>query len=295
MFSVFFGQFLLDRNIIKSKDLNALLDISKSTKVKLGVLAINSGLMNVDDVNLINTLQTKEDKKFGELAIEKKLLTNSELEMLLHVQASEHLKLPQTLINENFFTASEVKSFLEEYKSTYSLDDTNFDNFKNGEINTIIDTYLNFENDPFSDLYKEYISLFYKNITRFIDSATSLDNAKIIDLKKYDYVIKQNIIGPKRIYTGYASSKNILIKFAEKFADESFDAFSEYVQDSLYEFLNLNNGLYLINSSDYGVETSLNTQTTAKNYIIQSNKVYRIPIHLSFGDIDLLISLNPIA
>lgn len=295
MFSVFFGQFLLNQGIVSGKELNRLLDISKKTRVKLGVLAINSGLMTADNVNKLNTLQTKIDKRFGQLAIQEGYLTEPELNILLSVQSSEHLKLSQTLIDEDIMTYDEVENQLKRYKEVYSLTDENFQALKDGKATTIIDTYLNFGKDSFAELYKEYISLFYKNVVRFIDSSIRIEHLEIIETKTYEFLVKQDIIGPKRIYTGFAGKSDVLMKFASKYADESFHSLDDYAQDALGEFLNLNNGLYLVNLSDYGVEMSLELQSIQKNYLIESNKVYAVPFYTSFGRFDLLISLNPIA
>lgn len=294
MFSVFFGQFLLNQGTIDKETLSKLLDISKKTKVKLGVLAINSGLMTADNVNKVNHLQTQVDKRFGQIAIDQGFLTDPELDILLSVQDTEHLKISQTLIDQKIMTYEEVERNLVLYKEAFSLSDESFDALKDGKAKTIIDTYLNFQQDPFTDLYKEYITLFYKNTVRFIDSSLSIDHVEIIDSKQYDYIIKQDITGPKRVYTGFAAKTDVLIKLASEYADEAFHSLDDYAQDALGEFLNLNNGLYLVNLSDYGVEMSLEIQTIQKNHLIESNKVYCIPFLTSYGQFDLLISLNPI-
>jgi len=294
MFSVFFGQYLLNEGALNREDLNRLLDISKKTRVKLGVLAINSGLMTADNVNRVNQLQTKIDKRFGQISIDEGFLTEPELGILLSVQDSEHLKLSQTLIDQHIMSYEEVESYLKKYKSTFSLSDEAFEDLRDGKARTIINAYLNFDNDAFSDLYKEYITLFYKNVVRFIDSNIRIDHVEIIESKQYDYIIKQDIIGHKRIYTGFGAKTETLVKFASQYADESFHSLDDYAQDALGEFLNLNNGLYLVNLSDYGVDMDLEIQTIQKNHLIESNKVYCIPFFTTFGRVDLLLSLNPI-
>lgn len=294
MFSVFFGQYLLNKGVIDNDTLAQLLETSKKTRVKLGVLAINSGLMTADNVNKVNHLQMKKDLRFGELAMEEGYLTDAELEILLSVQASEHLKLSQTLIDEGIMTFDDVEFHLNKYRQQYSLSDEAFDALKSGQADTIIDTYLKFDQDPFKDLYQEYITLFFKNMIRFIDSIVRIDELIVIDSKQYDYIIKQDITGPKRIYTAFGGKSDVLVKFASEYADESFHSLDDYALDALGEFLNLNNGLYLVNLSDYGVDLSMSTQTVQKNHIIEANKVYCVPFYTSFGRIDLLISLNPI-
>lgn len=294
MFGVFLGQFLLSEGVLSTNELHRLLDISKNTKVKLGVLAINSGLMTADNVNKVNLLQGEKDKRLGEIAIDEGFLTEPELEMLLSVQDSEHLKLSQTLIDEKILTIDEMADHLAAYKTQYSLNDEAFEALKDGKAKAIINTYLKFDNEPFADLYKEYITLFYKNVVRFIDSTFRIEEVTLVDSNQYDFIIKQEIIGPKRIYTAFAAETDTMIKFSSRFADESFNSLDDYAQDSLGEFLNLNNGLYLVNLSNYGVDLDLSVQTFSKNYSVDTNKVYCIPLYLSFGKVDLLISLNPI-
>lgn len=294
MFSVFFGQFLLNQGIIDKETLSKLLDISKKTKVKIGVLAINSGLMTADNVNRVNHLQTKIDKRFGEISIDEGFLTDPELDILLSVQETEHLKISQTLIDLNIMNLEEVEASLNHYKTTYSLSNESFEALRDGKAKTIIDTYLNFNQDPYTELFKEYITLFYKNTVRFMDSSLSIDHVEVIDSRQYDYIIKQDIVGPKRIYTGFAAKTDVLIKLASEYADEAFHSLDDYAQDALGEFLNLNNGLYLVNLSDYGVDMTLEIQIIQKNHLIASNKVYCIPFLTSYGRFDLLISLNPI-
>lgn len=294
MFSVFFGQYLLNQGAIDKETLNKLLDISRKTRVKLGVLAINSGLMTADNVNRVNQLQTKIDKRFGQIAIDEGFLTEPELDILLSVQDSEHLKLSQTLLDEKIMTYDQVEEYLTSYKAAFSLDDDAFEDLRDGRARTIIDTYLNFGNDTFSDLYKEYITLYYKNVIRFIDSSIRIDHVEVIDSRQYDYIIKQDIVGPKRIYTGFGAKTDVLVRFASQYADESFHSLDDYAQDALGEFLNLNNGLYLVNLSDYGVDMSMEIQSIQKNHLIASNKVYCIPFYTSFGRVDLLLSLTPI-
>lgn len=295
MFSVFFGQFLLNQGVIDAKSLNKLLDLSKQTRVKLGVLAINSGLMTADNVNKVNQLQAKVDKRFGEIAIDEGFLTEPELGLLLSVQESEQMKLSQALIDEHIMTFEDVEKYIRLYRETYSLNDDDFEALKDGNSKVIIDAYLNFGTDSFAELYKEYITLFYKNMVRFIDASVHLDHLEIITDKQYDCIIRQDIIGPKRIYTGFAGDSEVLIKIASEYADESFHSLDDYAQDALGEFLNLSNGLYLVNLSDYGVEMSLQIQNIQKNFKIEANKVYAIPMYTTHGKIDLLLSLTPIA
>jgi hypothetical protein len=70
MFNKYFGNYILRKNIINHNDLKTVLEKQHSTRVKLGVLAIESGYMSAAEVTKVHRLQSVQDKRFGEIAIE---------------------------------------------------------------------------------------------------------------------------------------------------------------------------------------------------------------------------------
>lgn len=70
MFSLYFGQYLLNENYLTQSQLKSALEYQKSVRLKLGVLAINAGYMNAEQVSQVHQMQTKVDKRFGELAVD---------------------------------------------------------------------------------------------------------------------------------------------------------------------------------------------------------------------------------
>ena len=78
------------------------------------------------------------------------------------------------------------------------------------------------------------------------------------------------------------------ISFASRYVNEEFTEFDEYVQASLEDFLNLQNGLFIVN-----VSNTSNTELTlgAPEHItvspIQfSGRTLHIPVLYTFGTID---------
>ena len=79
MFSQYFGNYLLNRGIIKPEQLTDALEYQRSVHLKLGVIAVNAGYMTPAQVEEIHNMQKKVDKRFGELAIEKGYITGQQL------------------------------------------------------------------------------------------------------------------------------------------------------------------------------------------------------------------------
>ncbi|PKM52577.1 MAG: hypothetical protein CVV02_00125 [Firmicutes bacterium HGW-Firmicutes-7] len=293
MFSAFFGNYILNKGLVSAEDLSKVLKNQKETRLKLGVLAINAGFMNAIQVQEIHELQAKMDKRFGELAIEKNYLSKEQLDLILKQQKSEHLILAQALIDENLMSMSTFEKELVEYKSTHSLTDEQFDALKDGNVDIVVNTFLSFEEDhEMSNYYRDYVSLLFKNIIRFIDSDVRIEAAEAISSMQSPYMFTQKITGETQLVTSIVGDSETLITFAGKYADETFTTMDAYAKDSIGEFLNLHNGLFTVNMSNRGIELDLTVQACQENTTLKADKVfYRIPFYLSFGEFDLVIGL----
>ena len=67
MYTQFFGNYLLSKGYITKEQLFAAMKKKSNKHVKLGTLAIHSGLMTASEVDNVIIEQTHQDKKFGEL------------------------------------------------------------------------------------------------------------------------------------------------------------------------------------------------------------------------------------
>ena len=70
MYTQFFGNYLLNKNIITQEQLLLALNKQSKTHVKIGTLAIHAGYMTASEAEQIFIMQTHRDKRFGELAVE---------------------------------------------------------------------------------------------------------------------------------------------------------------------------------------------------------------------------------
>ena len=82
MYTQFFGNYLLEKDIITTEQLLDALQEQSKVHLKLGTLAIHEGYMTAGEVDNIIIMQTHQDKKFGELAIEEGYLTEEQVNAL---------------------------------------------------------------------------------------------------------------------------------------------------------------------------------------------------------------------
>ncbi|MCR8629805.1 hypothetical protein [Paenibacillus radicis (ex Xue et al. 2023)] len=263
MFAQYFGQYLLNQGLLSASELKQAISIQKLTRVKLGVLAINYGYMSAAQVETVHQIQMKLDKKFGEIATELSFLSEEIVSSLLDSQQNAHLALGQVLIDQGIMTYEGFADALEQYKKAYSLTDDQFDSIIKGSMETLLETVLlkgGLYKDP---AISDYIGLFAKNLIRFIDSDIRLELSEPGDSMALDWVTEQHILTPNRDisrFTAIGGSESSILLFASKYAQETVDEPGDMMEACIGEFLNLHNGIYLVNLSNQNVELDLEPQ-----------------------------------
>lgn len=288
MFSQYFGQYLLNEKYLTSAQLKTALEYQQSVRLKLGVLAINAGYMNAQQANLVHQMQAKVDKRFGELAVEAGYIKEEQIEELLSSQKFGHLLLAQALIDKNYMSLEKFEGAIYEYKKKYNISEHQFDALQRDDVDEIINIYVNLEGDKYENEIKHYIALFMRNIIRFIDSEVYTNEIIKVEEYKTNCAVSQRIKNSINLQTFINAKEEVFVKIASKYAEEELSIMDEMAKDSVGEFLNLNNGLYLVAMSNIGIELDMEAQSVSFENTIAST--YVLPIELPFGKIELLIS-----
>jgi len=288
VFTQYFGQYLLNKRYLTLEQLHDGLENQKETRLKLGVLAVNAGYMSADEADKINEAQKKFDKRFGELAVDLGYLKEEQVEELLSSQKFEHLLLGQALVDKGYMTLQEFEKSINEYKKDYSISDKDFEAIQRDDVGELVNTFIKFEGSKNENILKDYLALFTRNIIRFIDTEAIL--SEVIKVEEYEckFTAKQKISGEVSLSTFIEAEEDSFIKFASKYAEEELNAVDEMVEASIGEFLNLQNGIFLVNMSNTGVDLEMTPQEVFSN--IKVNNVYKISVDLSFGKISILIA-----
>jgi CheY-specific phosphatase CheX len=288
MFSQYFGQFLLSKKYLTKTQLKAALEYQQSVHLKLGVLAINAGYMNAQQANLTHQMQSKLDKRFGELAVEAGYLKENQLQELLSAEKFGHLLLAQSLIDNNYMSLEKFEQAINEYKVEYNISESQFDLLQKDNVEEIINTYVDLKGEKYGVQIKRYISLFMRNIIRFVDSDIYTNQIKKVDEYKTSCAVTQRIKNSINLQTYINASEDVFAIIASRYAQENIVTVDEMAKDCVGELLNLNNGLYLVGMSNDGIELDMEPQSEFFDKTIYST--YVLPIQLPFGSVELIIS-----
>lgn len=290
MFSQYYGNYLLNKGYITQDQLIEALEIQKSVHVKLGILAVNAGYMTASQVDFVHEKQKRADKKFGELAVELGYISEEELSRLLSSQKQNHLFLGQALTDKNYLTLEQLQASLEDYKKDYGLSERQFNMVRQDDIDEMVKVFFHFGEALWSKVYVDYASLMLKNIIRFIDNNPMAEINRISGEYEADWFVYQEIKGRINMLTGIACNNRTFIELAGRFAGMKITQADELARDSVGEFLNLHNGIFLVNMSNNGLALEMKPQLVSReNKLKGLKKGYIISCYLTWGKIDIII------
>ena len=282
----------MNHNIVSREQLAKALDEKKNTRLRLGVLAINEGLMTSEQVELINVTQQTVDMRFGDLCVHMGFLKDEDVDMLLHKQPTDYLLLGQTLVNMGALTNADFEKAINDYKATLRLDDEDLSAERNEALSSMVMEFYHFSTAKNARLYTNYVTLLFKSLIRFVgDDFTPLD-AGICRTAEGSCVVSQMINGAYTGTTVISAGIDEYRSFAKRFAKEAYIESDEFDDASVEEFLNVINGLYAVNeSNESGTEIGLEPLSVFRSEIVPiGTEAFSIPVQFTFGEIEFIIA-----
>lgn len=293
MFSQLFGNYLLRKEIVSPEQLINAIAIASSSRVKLGTMCIHSGLMTPAEVEKIYIMQTHQDKRFGELAVQEGYLSEDAINKLLNQQAPDYLLLAQALIEEGVFTHEDAEKYLYDYQTETELYDLDITDDHKDRFEKMVSNFCAVNDIAGKDYLTTYLQLLFNNLIRFIGDDFTPMNIAPFDEYATTCCAYQTINGEHNISFAMDMTEGSAIAFASRYAGEDFDEYDEYVAASLEDFINLHNGLYVVNvSNTHSLELVLAPPASLVNDLYSpEGTTYLLPIHYTFGTINFIISI----
>lgn len=291
MYTQFLGNYLLNKGYITSEQLVEALQYQKSVQLKLGVLAIHAGYMTSSQVEQVHIMQTHQNERFGELAVKAGFLTEEQVQQLLNSQKPDYLLLSQALVDKGYMTTAEFEKAMNEYQSEYEISEDDLAEGQDEKLHQMIQTFYNLDGQN-AELSTQYITLLFNNIIRFIGKDFTPHEAVRLSVYPTDQCVTQKITGEFATETAVSMDENSMIAFASRYAGEEFTDNDEFVQASIEDFINLNNGLYVVNlSNESSIELSLEPPIFKPGMNLDENTEYfQLPITFPFGTVNFIIA-----
>jgi hypothetical protein len=291
MLNEYFGPYLLNKGLLTPNQLYNALQHGRSTRAKLGVLAVNAGLMTADQVEKVHGLQRTRDQRFGTLAVEQGYLTDDQVDQLLRFQGEAYLALIQAITDQNYLTLAAVGKALADFRAEYGIEDETA-----GTEEAIIRKLVNLSmaGDK-ADLLCRYVGLTLRNIVRLLDDTPFILPAPFEHDQPDQWTVAQQTTGDVALSIRLIMNDDVLLAIASRLNEEKLAVIDELALDSVGEFLNVNNGIFCSTLSNVGFTVNLQPQTVRGGGKTAGLPNYlRVAIGTSFGRFDLVLSFRDI-
>lgn len=292
MYTQFFGNFLLNKGVITSEQLLEALNEQASTRIKIGTLAMHAGYMTANEVDNVIIMQTHQDKRFGELAVSEGYLTKEQLTSLLEDQIPEYLVLGQILIEKGYITNNDFENLIIDYQSENEIYNPEMNGDQDDAITQMIRSFCNTTGAP--DCFYDYLLLFFNNLVRFIgDDFMPMTPFPCPEYPAV-YSVSQHVTGEIAVSSTLDMDEATAIAFASRYVSDTFEEFDEYVKASIEDFLNLHNGLYIVNvSNESAIDLRLTPpEVQTENILPLPEHSYLIPLIYPFGTVNFIFSVK---
>lgn len=289
MFGLYFGNYLVEKNIISCSQYEDIMRQHQQTRVKLGLIAVSEKLLSSKQAEEINDIQKTKDKRFGDIAIEKGFLLEEEVTYLLNMQGNPYLQFVQVCTENNILSLLEIETYLEQFRLDNSLSKSELDAIKSGDIDRIIPVFVDID----EAFVGECISLVLRNIVRFINNNMIIN--KLCKIKEYTFntLAFQKLVGDHELFVGLAGKNTELLQIANPFAKENFPELNEDAYDAVCEFINCTNGLFASKLSHEGTYMDMTPPLFYSNKTIFSEKDFcLVPIILNGEQVDLIVAID---
>lgn len=292
MYTQFFGSYLLQNNAITKEQLMSAIAKLSDNRIKIGTIALTKGLMTASEIDECLFVQTRENKRFGEIAIERGYLSEEQVKDLLDEQVSDYVLLGQILVEDGCFSNSNLERLMFDYQQENELYDLDLDAENSEKVRTLIDRFFITAEIPSNHRISMYMELLFNSLIRFIGDDFTPCPPMVLTEYPVSFAISQDITGKSTYTTTIDLDRNSAVEFAGRYANDFFDNFNEYVMASIEDFINLHNGLFVVNiSNSESDELILSPPHIVEEELLPSKgTILLIPVLYPFGKVNLLVS-----
>lgn len=241
----YFFQYLLNEGVLSSADVCALMPRVCNAKPTLQVMALSSGLVTsgqIADVRLANT------REFLDYAKDKNLLAESQTVSLMSAPPSRDACLAQLLLDDNRLDWDGLEKYLVTYRE------------KIGKEDPVFSVVMERDSDGNSTgkfkLFASYISMFVKSVHRFADSDAVILK-EIPEPMEKGYFVSQSLSGGVILAAGVEAKEKEFLALGKRFSGEPLSEVDDLAFDCVAEFLNVLNGIHIVNLSNSGDRKSV--------------------------------------
>ncbi len=117
----FFGQFLVERNLVSREALLQAIALQDEKNLKFGEMAVSMGYVTQADIERAHNAQMSKDLKLGDMLVEMGVLTLEQMNEVFTRQKSTHLYIGEALVQVGALDGEKLQQYLADFKADQAL------------------------------------------------------------------------------------------------------------------------------------------------------------------------------
>jgi len=274
----FFGQYLVENNLVSREVLLKAIELQDQKNLKLGEMALSMGYLTDKDIERAHNAQMSKDMKLGDLLVDMGILTLAQLDDVITRQKNTHLYIGEALVQVGAITTDQLLQHLKAFKADQAQ-------YASEKIELPI-TIAN------SSIWEMTADLTYKMVTRVLDLQFRPGKCEVITAPCTGYVMAamdfSGDVEARYIISVSAPLQKEVAKaiLREKNVDTEP---VEVLDDTVMEFVNIICGNVAAKASQLGTIMEINPPVTIKPTdaglaVPDGHTGLSFPIHIGDGE-----------
>jgi len=265
----YFSQYLLNAGVLDAGNISDVMPKSAHAVPQLHILAMQQHLLSESQVEELSTaddvVKTLEEAK---------MLSDAQIESLKNTVPGRDARVAQTLLDEHIADLKTIERCFREYDNDelHPIKDT---------VKKIVSKYE--EMNPVADIYGEYTEMFVGALQRFMNTdAVVLTEATDLDFAG-TRIVSQSMGGQLSLAVAVLAKNQMFLEMARRYSGEDLTELDELAEDSLAEFINVLNGLYIVNLSGRDLDMDLDMPRSSQDVGPTASNLIAMRIVTDFG------------
>ena len=285
MNSLYFAQYLVNEGAIAEREAKELLKEAEKTTPGLAVVALAEGAVSASK---LAELMPFEKDAFSKLAVAEGLLFASQVEKLQEARSTDGLKTAQALLD------SGKMDFMELGRRMAFCGSLDGSPFKEAVRRIIEEQHEDLAEEK--EIYADFTELFMRSLMRFMDTPAIVNfcEPECEEVLFASHTVSQRLSGSVSFVSGVYASDKVFIEMAQRYSHELIDEADEMAEDSVSEFLNVVNGLFVVDLGKRDYDLDLDTPRVGKNTKPMGSRQLQLCIDTGFGSFALVLASDEV-
>ena len=281
MNSLYFAQYLVNTEVLQPQEAKDFLQQSEETELGLAVVALAEGVVSA---SRIAELAPFEKDAFPKLAVAEGVLFSSQIEKLQAVRTLDGLRLAQALLDSGKMDFVELGRHMAACGAQ-----------EGSPIKEAVRRLASANEELAAEMesYADFTELFMRSFMRFMDTTAVINFCE----PNYEgmfasHIVSQRFSGLLSFVSGIYASDKVFAEMAKRYSHEEIDDADEMSEDSIAEFLNVVNGLFVVDLGKRDLDLDLDAPRIGRNKHPMGSHQLQLCVDCGFGSFSLVMAAD---